>query len=449
MTSPYTRFASTVLFPAHERLKGHSTIRAWKSLEQSQWWSPERIEQNRVEALRRLLSHAETQVPYYRDLFRSAGFVPGDLRDPAELSALPLLSKSLIKANERELKSLDSRPLRRMNTGGSTGEPLIFYLSADRVSHDVAAKRRATRWWGVDIGDPEIVVWGSPIENTRQDVFRDLRDRVFRTSLLSAFEMSPAKLDGFVDRIRRLRPKMLFGYPSALDVIAGYAEARGVQLNQLGIKVAFVTSEMLYPEQRERISRVFGCPVANGYGGRDAGFVAHECPSGGMHITAEDLILEVLGDDGRPVPTGEVGELVITHLRSFGFPFVRYRTGDMVRLGGSNCPCGRGLPLVTEIHGRSTDLIRLPDGTRMHGLALIYVLRDLPGIERFKIEQEALDQILVRIVPRPGMARDIPHRAQEGLLKRLGPAVSVTVDLVDEIPPERSGKYRYVVSRVT
>jgi hypothetical protein len=107
---------------------------------------------------------------------------------------------------------------------------------------------------------------------------------------------------------------MLFGYPSALTHIARHAEKRGVAMNDLGIRVAFVTSERLYDDQRATISRVFGCRVANGYGGRDAGFIAHECPSGGMHLTAEDIIVELVDAQGQPVPDGSPGEIVVTHL---------------------------------------------------------------------------------------------------------------------------------------
>src|SRR6185295_9227709 len=115
-------------------------------------------------------------------------------------------------------------------------EPLIFFLGKERVSHDVAAKWRATRWWGVDIGDPEIVVWGSPIELGAQDRLRGLRDALMCTELLPAFEMSEARLDDFVARIRRRRPKMLFGYPSALAHVARHAEARGITFDDLGVK---------------------------------------------------------------------------------------------------------------------------------------------------------------------------------------------------------------------
>jgi phenylacetate-CoA ligase len=228
---------------------------------------------------------------------------------------------------------------------------LIFFIGRERVSHDVAAKWRATRWWGVDIGDPELVVWGSPIELGAQDRVRQLRDKVLRTDLLPAFEMNPAALDGMVGRIRAVRPRMLFGYPSALSRIAQHALDRGLSMADLGIRVVFVTSERLYDNQRALIESTFGCPVANGYGGRDAGFIAHQCPAGGMHLTAEDIIVETLDESGRPTPPGAAGEIVVTHLATSHFPFVRYRTGDVGVLDDKPCSCGRGLPLLREIQG--------------------------------------------------------------------------------------------------
>jgi phenylacetate-CoA ligase len=338
--------------------------------------------------------------------------------------------------------------LARSNTGGSSGEPLVFFLGKERVSHDVAAKWRATRWWGVDIGDREIVVWGSPIELHAQDFVRKLRDTVLRTRLLPAFEMSDAKLDDFVAAIRDVRPSMLFGYPSALARIARHAATRGIPLNALGIKVAFVTSERLYDDQRAAIESGFGCLVANGYGGRDAGFIAHACPQGGMHITTEDIIVETIGADGRPVRAGESGEIVVTHLASRDFPFIRYRTGDFGVLDTQLCACGRGLPLLREIQGRSTDFVVAADGTPMHGLALIYVIRDLPGIAAFKIIQETAMLTRVQIVPGDSFDAATTHTIVQGLRARLGANVEVTVEEVAAIAPEASGKYRYVVSKV-
>jgi phenylacetate-CoA ligase len=280
-----------------------------------------------------------------------------------------------------------------------------------------------------------------------QDRLRMWRDRLFRTELLPAFDMSDDRLDGFIAAIRRRRPKMLFGYPSALTYIARHALKHGIGMHDLGIQVAFVTAERLYDSQRETIAQVFACKVANGYGSRDAGFIAHECPEGGMHVTAEDIIIELVGPDGQAVPAGTPGEIVVTHLATRDYPFVRYRTGDVAVLDTVPCRCGRGLPLLKEIQGRTTDFVVASDGTVMHGLALIYVVRDLVGIESFKIVQESAQSTTVSLVVNDAFDAAACDAIVAGFKSRLGHSVDVKVDIVAQIAPEKSGKFRYVVSR--
>ncbi len=448
MSSLYTHLVSAVLFPFHERLKGHDTVRVRRRMEETQWWPWERLEALQLERLQHLLRAAYQHVPYYRRVLEEQGVAPEGLGSLDDLARLPLLSKGLICAHRDDLKANNARGLARFNTGGSTGEPLIFYIGKERVSHDVAAKWRATRWWGVDIGDPEVVVWGSPIELGAQGRFRNLRDRLLRTRLLPAFEMSKHKLDEFVRAIRAMRPKMLFGYPSALAHIATHAELRGQRMDNLGVEVAFVTAERLYEHQEAAIRRVFGCRVANGYGGRDAGFIAHACPEGGMHMTAEDMIVEIVDSEGKRLSPGQTGEVVVTHLATRDFPFIRYRTGDVAVLDDRPCSCGRGLPLLKDIQGRTTDFLVAQDGTVMHGLALIYVIRAVSGIEHFKIIQESLDQTRIQLVTNPQFHNEDLEVIRRGVKERLGGGVAVELERVAEISAEASGKFRYVISHI-
>jgi len=446
--SPYTSVVTGVLLPLHESLKGHSTMRVHREMDTLQWRSPEQVGQYQLQRLRTFVSDIGANVPYFQRMFQELSFEPEQLAGLDDLRRLPFMGKPEIRANTEHLKALDARELQRFNTGGSSGEPLIFFLGKERVSHDVAAKRRATRWWGVDIGDPEIVVWGSPIELGAQDRVRLLRDKLFRTRLLSAFEMSAQNLDRFIAQIQQFRPKMLFGYPSSLALIAQRAQQCGKRMDQLGIRVAFVTSERLYDHQREQIEQVFDCPVANGYGGRDAGFIAHECPSGSLHITADDIVVEIVRPDGSPAVPGESGEIVTTHMATRDFPFVRYRTGDVAALATQDCPCGRGLPVLTDLQGRATDFVVAQDGTVMHGLALIYVLRDLPAVREFKIIQENLELTRVQLVPGEAWDDTVHEAVSAGVRERLGQGVRVEVELLEAIDNEASGKRRYVVSHV-
>ena len=442
----YTSLVAGLVFPVQEKLKKHDTVAIRKAIDASQWWAPERIEALRLKRLRALLTSAGQHVPYYRELFAQKGFDPHAIDSLADLQQLPFATKAVFRAEGERMKSDVARPLTRCNTGGSSGEPLIFFLGDERVGHDVAAKWRATRWWGVDIGDPEIVVWGSPIELGTQDRVRMVRDSLMRTELIPAFEMSTSNLDRFVARIVERRPTMLFGYPSAISLIATHAAKKGIALDTLGVRVVFCTSERLYDHQRETISAAFACPVANGYGGRDAGFIAHECPSGGMHITAEDIIVEIVDAQGKVQPVGVSGEIVVTHLATSDFPFIRYRTGDVGTLSSERCACGRGLPLLKEIQGRATDFVLAADGTILHGLSLIYILRDIPGVRAFKVVQESRSQTRVLLVTEPPFAHSAVDGIVAGFRRRLGDSVDVTVEMVASIPAEKSGKYRYVVS---
>jgi phenylacetate-CoA ligase len=444
----YTSLVSNFLFPLHERMKGHSTVKVFHGMEQSQWLSVEQMEQLQLYRLREFLVRIGTDVPYYREVFHKLDFNPATLNAVEELQRLPLTGKAEIRANMDQMRAQNSGVMEKFSTGGSTGEPLIFYRGKERISHDVAAKWRATRWWGVNIGDPEIVVWGSPIELGSQDRIRLLRDKILRTELLSAFEMSNANLLQFIERIRKFKPRMLFGYPSSLALIAEFSSKNGYKMDNLGIEVVFVTSERLYEHQRRTIETAFGAPVANGYGGRDAGFIAHQCPQGAMHITAEDIVVEIVGEDGKVLPCKERGEIVITHMSTGDFPFVRYRTGDIGSLSGATCTCGRGLPVLEEIDGRSTDFVIAADGTVLHGLALIYVLREIPQVEAFKIIQKAIGTITVQLVISACDTAKLEKNVTEQFRRRMGNPLVVNFEYVPRIEREASGKFRYVVSQL-
>ncbi len=444
----YTALVSRLLFPLHEMLKQHRSVALRRQMEHSEWWPPERLEALRVQRLRALLLHASEHVPYFRQLYASLDFDATRVQDLRDLRCLPIIHKADINHHRDEFVADNAGPLQRFNTGGSSGEPLIFYQGKDRVSHDVAAKWRATRWWGVDIGDREALMWGSPIELKAQDRWRMRRDRLLRSLLLPAFDLSAARLDDYLRRLQRQRPAMLFGYPSAICLLVKHAQARRIALDGLGVKVVFVTAERLYDEQRALLEQAFAAPVANGYGGRDAGFLAHECPEGGMHITAEDVILEIVDAQGAPVAPGDSGAIVVTHLASRDFPFIRYATGDVGALDTRACPCGRGLPLLKRVEGRVTDFVVARDGTVMHGLALIYVLRDLPQIRAFKIIQESLDITRVLLVSVSGLPALIRIDIIRQFRARLGASVEILIEEVAEIPAEASGKHRYVISKV-
>jgi phenylacetate-CoA ligase len=307
---------------------------------------------------------------------------------------------------------------------------------------------RAHRWWGVDVGEREVYLWGSPVELNKTDRIKRVRDRLINHMLLNAFEMSPATMDRYLEAIRGYKPSCIFGYASSVALLASHIEARGKAFRLPSLKVVFTTGEPLYPDQRELIARAFGVPVANEFGSRDSGYIAHESPAGQMLVMSESTLLEVLDAEGRPVQPGQTGEAVITGLCSQAQPFVRYRTGDMVQMSDKPCAEGRGLHVLESVQGRKTDFVVRSDGTVMHALAIIYVLRELEEVREFKFIQHETRRAEVQIVPRAGWSNEATQRVVAGIQGRLGADCTVEITLVDAIAPEASGKHRYVVSHV-
>lgn len=434
--------AGRLLFPLHEALKRKPTFRWLGRLEAMQWWPAERLEAYRLERLRALLGFAGERVPYYRDLFRRHDIVPARATFE-DLARIPPLTRQAVRERFADLQaSPPAGPVQTLATGGSTGVPVTVLVDMARLGFGEAARLRAHRWFGLEPGEREIVLWGSPIEVTRQDAVRALRDRLLNSRLLSAFDLGEAALARYADALDRFRPAKIYGYASAIYLLARYLEARGRRpaRSPRGI---FTTAEPLFDFQRATIERVFASPVGQEYGARDAGLIANECPAGGLHIPAEGVHVEILGDRGDGV-----GEITVTLFDSWSFPIIRYRTGDLGRLDTGACRCGRTLPRLGGVEGRHTDFLVTPDGRCLHALSAIYVLREAPRVAEFAVRQDALDHVVVSVVPAPGFSAADAAAIRTRLGAVLGPRVEVEVVQVAEIARAASGKFRYVVSAV-
>jgi len=444
--------AGNVITPLLERVLGRNTVRLAAQLESSQWLDRRTLRTMQIEKLRTLLEHAREHCPFYRRRFDESAVDPSQLTSLQDLRRLPLLSRRDVAQNRSALSWPDvPGGLIRSNTGGSTGEPLVFYVDRRRQSAFKAARIRAQRWFGVEPGDRQLYLWGAPAELSRQDRFKSLRDWLTNELLLSAFEMSPGRMDEYIDRMGRFNPACVFGYPSTLALLCEHAARRGFPLRPPALKAVLVTGELLYDHQRTLIERTFGVSVGDGYGSRDGGFIAHQCPAGAMHVTDEFAIVELIRPDGLAAEPGQTGEIVVTDLEAYGMPLIRYRTGDMARrpiAGRNGCECGRGLSILKMVEGRSTDLLVAPDGTAKHALSLIYVLRDMESVSQFRIVQQADFSVDILVVPAcPGGLDECDRqRIHKGVAAHMGSDVACRLEEVPAIPPAGSGKHRYVVS---
>lgn len=440
--------AWNVFFRLQERIKGHQTFRLLREMEEADAFSAIELAEVRRTKLCDLIGYAYAHVPYIRMRMQEAGVGPPDISGPEDLRRLPLMRKADVRRNRELLRSDIAGKLAAFTTGGSTGEPLIFDLGKRRVASRVACRLRTSHWWGVGIGDRELAIWGSIVEVKRQDWVRRIRDFFLASRLLSAFELNESTIARYLDIMEEGGCQQIFAYPSAIYLVCLQARKEGRNLRRLGVKVVFVTGEVLYPYQRELIAETLNCPVANGYGGRDTALIAHECPQGGMHILSDAVILELVDAEGRPVRDGEPGEIVITDLYSHEAPFIRYASGDMAVMSARQCSCGRALPLLERVEGRSNDSIVAPDGRIINSLGLIYSVREIEGIEQFRIYQKAVDTFHVQLVTNADFPSDAEQRLRQKWSSLLRSPLQIVFEYLPALACERSGKFRYIVSEL-
>lgn len=438
----YRRLLESVLLPAYDRARGRSYTHRRTLLERSQWWSGDRVREFQWTELKKLLAHVFASVPYLRWKYRAAGIGLEDLRSWEDFRQLPSLTRAEVNVHGADLCSTAYKGrLLPHATGGSTGVPTRFFRTYESYDWRVAAKDRAYSWAGWRLGERALFLWGAPIGSVswRQALKTRAYEAVQRQLIINTFSQSDELWDDAYSRLLKFRPVLVVGYVSSLEAFAGYLQRTRRTLP--GVTCAIAAAEPLYDDARRRIEEAFGVPLANTYGSREFMSIAAECESRrGLHIHAENLVVETRDRDG----TGP-SEILVTDLHNFGMPFVRYETGDLGCIDDTPCPCGRGLPRLESVEGRVLDALRAADGRTVPGEFFPHLLKDVPELAHYRVEQKSIDRLVMSAV----LTRPLSVES-EGLLRReiekvFGPDMVCDIHSVTNIPPLRSGKRRITV----
>jgi phenylacetate-CoA ligase len=451
--SVYPLVARHILAPMLDQLRGTSTMRRLSHLERSQWWPRERIEERQCYDLRRLVDHAYAHVPYYRRKMDSCGVRPEDFRSLEDLRKLPILTKTAIRSNAAEMLS-DAVPLESLRagaSGGTTGERLQFYSTREeRFTYSYARWTLTLMWAGALLGQPHISIRQRSTTDTSHQLKR-LSLALQRLTRVDTMTVSEENLHSLVRTFREIRPRSLFSYPSALALIAAYARSNHTLLP--AIPAVCVGGERLLARQKGLFEEAFGSVPFVRYGSNELHEVAGQCETrGGLHILAEDFVVEVVNETGAPLPPGTTGQLVITSLHNRGMPFIRYAPGDIGSMQVESCPCGRGLPLLDVRIGRTRDYVRARNGTSIAAMD-IDIERSLPpGILQYQLVQEDLNHCALRFVPAESVSDDVLSdlsRSVNALLaSKLGTPMQVALQPVDRIEMNLSGKRLSFLSKL-
>ena len=434
--------------------------RYYDFLEESQWWPEEKLKEYQDGKLRNLINHAYKNVPYYREVFDRHGIGPQDIRSSDDLVKVPILTKDIIRKNfpDRITAALNGNGKDGIwTTGGSTGEPLKFYADIKSSSIAWAAFFRFCRWTGYNWGDSIAVFWRAPAKgNNTSHWHHSLLDWLQKTKVpnLSCFDasrMGEEQLAEYVLTLSTLKPVILRGYVSALTHLAEYYSRVGVEC--IRPEAIITTAEMLNPNDRRLLRRQFGADVFDQYGSAECMGVGFECREHkGLHLTTEHCVVEFIDEKGGRVETDEKGKMLVTDLDNYDMPFIRYMNGDEGSYRSEECACGRSLPLLNFIDGRSMDMIIGINGNSAHGLFFVTLLQELGwfekyGIQDFEIVQKKSGQIECNFVCR-GRPDTLAAADFIKLCRNHLGEMHIGVNFVDQILPCPSGKRRYTRSEI-
>jgi phenylacetate-CoA ligase len=405
-------------------------------------------------ALRQLLRHCRSAVPYYAELLEETGIRGIEGGDPrGYLQRLPILTKEIIRANFSRMQSMDLRRRKwhHNTSGGSTGEPVRFVQDAEYGDRSAAIGLFYNSLLGCEVGDPVVRLWGS--ERDVEGGTKSRKTRFFNwltnTTWLNAFRMSPYCMREFIHTLNRQRPRLIVAYAQAAYELARFAEQKRIAVAPQ--RAVLTSAGTLYPFMREKIAQVFSCEVYNLYGSREVSDIACELPGlDGLWVAPWANFVEVVDDAGQPVPPGTEGNIIVTCLTNYAMPLVRYAIGDRGALLPSGTLVGHpGTQVLKHVSGRNVDVFRTSDQTLIDGEYFTHLLYFRPWVWKFQVIQKGHAHIMFKVVRINGEpARSELDEIATKTRLVMGADCRIDFEFVEELTPHPSGKYRYTISEV-
>jgi len=411
-------------------------------LKRHQWLDEKDLTEIQNRKLRKLINHAYHHVPFYHDLFDSSGLRPSDVSCVKDLQKIPILTKEDVRKNypnKLVANGIDIAKCHVSSTTGSSGVPIKVGFS-DR-GHDFLYALALYIWFelGLRLKDKFVTIQHRNYQTDNNILFKKLG--IFNWENISIFTPVEDILKGLINS----KPDVIYSYPSMLLLLSQEIEKKNA-----GIKPRLIVTsgETLTEHSRHKISNAFNSEIRMWHGAEEFGGMAFECRNhSGYHWINDTAIIELVKND-RNVEDGEDGEMVVTGLTNYITPLIRYKLGDIGTHTSERCSCGRGLPLIKSIEGRTDDFLILPSGKKISP-RMINVIEDIPGVSMYKTVQEAKDRIIVNLVKGKGFNQETISQIKKHIKKGcLGEDVQVDVKLVDSMPLDGRGKLRAIISNV-
>lgn len=418
-------------------------------VEKSNYWSKQRHDNYQSITLNTLITHAYYHVPYYHKLFSSLKLKPDDFKSIQDLNKLPFLTKRLIQKHRSELVSLNISKFlkKKVTTGGSTGEPLIFFQKRfHSETRELAFIHDLWKRCGISEKTPKAVLRGSANTLDAPISF----NRLTNSLTLSTFRSDDESLFEYAEAIRNYDIEFLHAHVSSAVVFANFLIRNGLTCP---LKVVFGASENVYPFQRELIRKAFSARLFTWYGQSEQVVLAGECEySEKYHCFPQYGITELVDGNGNNITTpGVQGEIVGTGFNNPVMPFIRYKTGDIASFAEGTCQCGRRYQLIDHVEGRSNEYIFTSNGRQISIRGLIFgkFLEAFKKIERIQLYQEKEGEVTIRVVKTPGYSVKDEKEIKEKIYKLVPFGLDISFEYLDHLPPTVRGKHPFLIQKIS
>ncbi len=432
-------------WPGLPSASGSALLSLLLQLDDTQWWPLERLRAAQLRQLQELIAHAGAHVPFYGPALREAGYTLERRVDWEMFARIPILRREDIQVRGDALRSRVRLPLHGQAiegaTSGSTGMPIRFARSTCDIATHCAFGIREHLWRRRDLGAKYAFIRANA-ERGAGAGWGDYIDQVFVTGTYTNLNIhEPVHVQA--QWLAQEAPAYLLTYASNLQALARHCIETGTKVPSLREVCSY--GEMVPDDLPRLVREAWGVPLTDVYSAEEVGLIALQCPEHAhYHAQAERLIVEVIGPDGAPCRPGETGPVVITTLHNFAMPLIRYAIGDYAQ-AGLPCPCGRSLPVLSSIAGRSRNMVQLPDGSQRSPNLPGKLWLSIAPFRQFRLLQRSLESVVVRyVIDRPltqGEARELIAALQD----TLGHPFDIQLERLPEIERSVNGKYEVFV----
>ena len=437
------------LFILVHTLKYRDFMECYKFVKKNEYESYENLKRYQEEKLQRLIQFSYDKVPYYHKLFKSLNLKPENIRSIEDLQKLPILTKEIIRDNQKDFVPLNLKDQKYVvrTTGGSTGVPLQYRLSMQNGALAFDILYANWGYAGYELGDKVAVIAGSSlIPSTKSKIIGSIKEYMVNFKEYSSFDLSEKYMDNIIIRLSKFKPKYLKGFPSSMYLFAKHIKNRDLKID-FQPEAVFTTAEVLFNSQRELIEGVFNCEVFDQYGLNDGGVTAFECGMHkGLHIDMIRSIMEIVDENGNQLGSDKEGEILATSLHNYAMPFIRYDTHDLGIVSDKKCTCGRELPLLKKIVGRTTDILEFPDNMVVSGAAVVDMFKYFSDkIREYQVVQKEQNVVLIRIVKDTAYSKNDSELIIKAFQGHVGTNIEINIEFVDHIETTKAGKWKFIV----